>query len=294
MANKLWVGGSSGAPGDWDTAANWSPSGVPEDDDNVTLKNSSQDIDEGLDQSAVRLAVLNIEQSYTGKITDTDDAFLQISADEINIGLNTGVGSPTGSQKIKLALGTNASGEDVPIVNVFNTGTPDPSTYLPAVELTGEFNLNVRKGSVGGALGIGETATIAELRTSYVTNKETDVSLTLGSGVTLIDFIQTGGTNVIRCGVTTLEVILGTLTSEGSGAIGTVDMNGGVFKPHSTGTITTMNLDSGHANFLGSTSERTVTTLNISGDGQLSVNPELVTIGTLAIAETVVIRASGV
>jgi hypothetical protein len=36
-ATKTWVGGSSGHETDWNTAANWSPSGVPAGGDDVTI-----------------------------------------------------------------------------------------------------------------------------------------------------------------------------------------------------------------------------------------------------------------
>lgn len=291
MANKLWVGGASAAAGDWSEASNWSPSGVPEANDNVTLRDNSQDIDDGLDQSAIRLATLNIEQSYTGKI----ETALQIQADTINIGQNfLSSQSPAGSSKLVLALGTNGSGEDVPVVNIYNSGTPSSSTNKPAIELTGEFNLNVRKGSVGCALGIGETAVIASLQTGYVTSAETDVKLFLGSGVTLSSFTQIGGTNIIQCGLSTLEVILGTLTIEGSGAIGTIALKGGNIKPHSTGAITTLTITNGHANFLGSSNARTVSTLNISGAGQISLDPDVVTISTFNVADACSLRASSI
>ena len=34
---KTWVGGDSDKPTDWDTAANWSPSGVPTSSDEVVI-----------------------------------------------------------------------------------------------------------------------------------------------------------------------------------------------------------------------------------------------------------------
>jgi hypothetical protein len=46
MATKLWVGTDSGNEGDYSTAANWSPSGVPVATDDVILANSSGCIDQ--------------------------------------------------------------------------------------------------------------------------------------------------------------------------------------------------------------------------------------------------------
>ncbi|MGP1601772.1 MAG: hypothetical protein ACTTHA_05950, partial [Treponema sp.] len=40
-ATKTWVGGDSSKPTDWDTAANWSPSGVPGTGDDVTINTPS-------------------------------------------------------------------------------------------------------------------------------------------------------------------------------------------------------------------------------------------------------------
>ena len=48
MATKIWVGTDSGNEGDINTAANWSPSGVPVATDDVYFENSSQSVTDGL------------------------------------------------------------------------------------------------------------------------------------------------------------------------------------------------------------------------------------------------------
>ena len=64
MANKTWVG----TTGAWDTAGNWSPSGVPTSSDDVFFTSGSQSVTSGLSQGAVTLASLRIGPGYTGDI----------------------------------------------------------------------------------------------------------------------------------------------------------------------------------------------------------------------------------
>ena len=64
MATKTWVGTDSGNQGDYGTAANWSPSGVPLAADNVIIANSSQDITGTLD-----LSTNNSDLNVSGSVT---------------------------------------------------------------------------------------------------------------------------------------------------------------------------------------------------------------------------------
>ncbi len=85
MAKKIWVGGDVGNEGDYATAANWSPSGVPIAADDVVIAPGSEDIDDGLNQSAVALTSLAIASGYTGTIGSGTTAYLQIAATTITL-----------------------------------------------------------------------------------------------------------------------------------------------------------------------------------------------------------------
>ena len=271
MANKLWVG--TDTAGDWSVAANWSPAGVPGAADAVILTDSSQDVDAGLDQSAIVLASLTIDQSYTGDI-GTSAAYLQIDTAILNIGQHYGAGSPSGSGRIKIDLDDTAC-----VATIYNSGTSTdnkPAILLIANQAT--TTIEVRKGSVGIAYLPFETTTIATIKTNYLTQKNTDADVHIGSGVTLTTLSMAGGTVDLLCAATTVTAEDGILTIGGSGAITTVNASGATIYANSTGTITTMNITGGTVDFRRSQVAKTVTTLKLDAPGIVKYDPAVVTL----------------
>jgi len=96
---------ANSGPNNWDVAANWNNNTAPVTSDTVYISDTDVSILYGLDQSAVTLAALHIEQTFTGFIglprTNTDgtssyfeyrDSYLQIGATLLNIGDKEGDG----------------------------------------------------------------------------------------------------------------------------------------------------------------------------------------------------------
>lgn len=273
MANKIWVGTDSGNEGDWSVAANWSPSGVPASSDDVFFEDSSQDVTAGFNQSAVALSSLNIDASFTGKIGDAS-SYLQIGTSELNIGMHNGPGSPAGSGRIKIDLGSTAC-----TAVIYNAGT-SVDDYKPTVRLkanSASTTIEVRKGKVGAAYDTGETSTIGTISVSYDNSKTTDADVFIGDGVTLTNLNQIGGECVCESGVTTINVEDGTLTLYGSGAITTCNVKGGDVYPNSTGTISTLDVTGGNVDFTKCRSARTVSTAKIGSGGAIKYDPSVVT-----------------
>lgn len=84
---------ASAGPNDWNTAANWSGSAVPIDEDLVNFTDGSFDVLYGLDQSAVELRQLTVASGYRGNI-GTATAPLKIDTDPA---------SGSGSESLELA-----------------------------------------------------------------------------------------------------------------------------------------------------------------------------------------------
>ena len=275
MATKIWVGTDTGNEGDVATAANWSPSGVPTTADDVVFENSSQSVTEGFNQSTTVLSSLSIAQSYTGAIGDSDE-YLEFGASAVKIGHHYGTGSPAGSGRIKLDLGTASS-----VVTVLNSGTPTDANKntirLKAVSSSTE--VHITKGSVGIASdATGETSTVKTIHIGYDTNKKNDADLNVGPGVGLTNFYKTGGESLLGCAATLVEVSGGELTTYGSGAVATMTVTGGSVESNSTGTITALNVSGGAVDFTKSPAARTVTTVKLEAGGQLSYEPDVLTI----------------
>jgi len=287
---KIWVGTNSGHEGDWATAANWSPSGVPASTDNVYLENSSQSVLVGLDQSAVALGSLNIAQSFTGAI-GTAAAYLQISATLVNIGYHFGPGEAAGSSLLKLDLGTTAA-----TIIVFNGGI-SADTTRPAIRLkyvNAATTLEVRKGEVGVAIETGEVSTGSVINVGYVNNIEGDANVYIGSGVTLATLTKKGGFAMLRSAATAVVNYAGELITEGSGAIATLTAKGGNVISNSTGTITNcLSNEKGTIDFTKSAQPRTVTNCTIDDEGSIKADPAVITFTNKVIfTKPVILRAS--
>ena len=288
--NKLWVG-NGGTLGDWNVAANWSPSGVPVDTDHVLFENSAISATATLDQSAVTLGSLTIDQSFTGRI-GTSTTYLQVGATVVTIGEHTGYGTPNGSDLLKINLGAVAS-----TVTVHNTNTTSADTDRPPVRLL--FNeatsvLTVRKGSVGVAVNSDfEASSLATINIDYVNNIQSDAKVNIGTGVTLVTLAKTGGECWLSSAATTITNRAGDLKLDGTGAYTTINIYGGLIVSNSTGTITTLNAFGGTVDFLQQSAARTLTTLNQygrQGGSIVQYDPSVLTVtNKVAPADRVVV-----
>jgi len=274
MATKIWVGTDTGNEGDYGTAANWDPAGVPGAGDDVYLTNSAQNIDDTLDQSAIVLGSFNQNQDYTGEI-GTTSAYLQIAAAIVNIGFHAGAGTPSGSPNSKIDLGAGTAA----MVTVHNTGSSnvDNRAALRFIAANAGTKFDIKKGSVSFAAEPDETSTIGEITPSFLNSKTGDAKVEIGAGVTLSTLRAAGGDTKCYSAVTTISAYAGTVTTEGSGAVTTINAGGGTVISNSSGTVTTVNGDAGLVDFTRSNTARTVTTVNANG-AQIDYDPDILTI----------------
>lgn len=276
MATKIWTGASSGA---WGTAGNWS-GGVPENGDDVYFLNNAVAVTSGLDQSAVTVASLHIEQSYTGSI-GTATEYLAIGATNVYIGEHYGSGTPSGSGRLKLDLRAACTS-----FNVYNSASTATDTYLAPIQVISGANaittLAVNKGKVGFCVGSpSETATITTANIGYDTSINNDAVVEFGVGCTLTTLNKTGGDVVLRGlvttinndggelttattdNITTLAIRGGTVTLVNLGTVTTYTIEGGTCYLDKHGAITTSNCNGGVSDWIRTRNARTVTTLNI-------------------------------
>lgn len=276
MATRTWTGAVSG---NWGTAGNWLEAAVPETGDDVYFRLNAIDVTEGLDQSAVRLASLRIEQTYTGKI-GTASAYLRIGAALVVVGEYHGPANPSGSPRLKLDL-VHVDQEAGPVVEVFRTGSTRADTHLPPLRLLlndADATLYVRRGEVGVAVdGAAETAVLDELIESYLESRETDAQVVLGPGVTWATIDKTGGRLVVQSGGTLLRNAGGQALVAGEGAIDTLRIEDGTVYPESLGTITLLECRGGLTDLYLSRRPRTVTETKLWPGAMLRYDPAVVT-----------------
>ena len=185
MATKTWLGNDAGNIGDWDTADNWNPSGVPIAADDVIFANNSQDVLDGLDQSAIALATLTIDQSYTGNIGNAQDSFLQVGAVILEIGQIRGTGTQTGSKRLNIDLGTTTASE----VTVYNSATRGIDPNRSPIRLRA-VNASTNITTFGGSLALSDDSSNSSTIGNFTCNAG---SVSIGESVTLTNFTQKAG-----------------------------------------------------------------------------------------------------
>lgn len=288
---------ANSCPADWSVAANWSGGAVPVNGDDVTIDNTySGNIAWGLAQSAVTLNSLTISKSWTGLLglntsvfTTTADgnttvatineyrqAYLAISStNPMSVGASAQiVGTASGSGRIMIDIGSVAS-QTVQILGTKSTATDSgkPAVRILANSASATILVRSSPGGVGLAMDKPtETTTIGSL---YVSDVSTASKVISGSGVTWTTWEQTGGQNVIQSAGTTLNAKGGTVSTEGSGALTTINAyTGSTVTSNSSGTITNLNLYGGTVDFTRSSKARTVTNTNWQKDSSATLKAD--------------------
>ncbi len=237
---------ASTGPNDWSVAANWVGAAVPVNSDDVFI-DGTVDILYGLAQSAVTLTSLSIAGSYTGNIGNplyNPNGYYEYRKTRLEIGASTtnvGKGAGAGSGRIRLSLGAVTTA-----INVYNTGAAlDPFGALDVQGNGGNtYTCNLFKGSVAFASEPSQVAVLV-INQGFQTNQAGDVTLYLGSGVTLTTMAQSGGTVTMYAGATTYSMLAGSVTVIGTGAFTTLTIEGGSVSYQSSGTITTLKVGTG-------------------------------------------------
>ena len=292
-------------PCDISVTSNWSGGAIPAGNDTAILKDSSVSLLYGLNQSGVALDNLWIHQSFTGKIglpkfkfaTDATGSTFNATVEEyrsdflqyevtqadgrLEIGQNLSQGSPAGSGRIKIDLGSNPG-----TVVIHNTAAQSADSGLPCVRLKANDAatiIYIRKAPGGVGIGTdtpGETATVARVSVEDVS---TSSRVFVGRGVTMTTFEQSGGVNLIEGSagtVTTVEVNGGQLTIDGAFTITALNINAGTVVSTNTTTITAATLRGGVLDMQRSNIARTITTLNHYPNSVFKTDSDVITVTT--------------
>jgi trimeric autotransporter adhesin len=275
-------------PNDWANGANWSTGSAPAAGDDVYFSTGTVPVLYNLTQSSITLDSLNVAQSYTGTIglpAYNSKGYREYRTMELQIGattMNIGTGSSgSGSGRIRLNTGSVAG-----TLNVYNTGQPldvgNPSLIWHGTNSSNVVNLT--RANIGVAFFPGDAASMTTLRTGYVANKNSDVTLTVGAGASISTLDMNGGTVTINNGATTATVSAGTLTVLGSGGITTLTADGGSVVYNATGTLgTAIVSESGSLDFSQDPRPKTVTNpIQLYGDNATLNDPNQV-VGSLVV-----------
>lgn len=247
MAVRYWTNG--GADNSWATAGNWSGGAVPVNGDDVVFsgQSSNANVTGGLNQSAVALHSLTIDETYAGQIGVDAATYLQI---DITNGTNPAlrIGGASAFAFYWKGSATNISGDSASTNRL----------YLKGGTFTG---LGLRRGTY--TILTGTTITTAVVL--YGTNISSDVSLSVDSGSTLTTWHNLGGAVTLNSIPTTLHVVGGAVTQSTAGTITTLTQNGGTFTWKDGSTITTLNGNAGTFDATDVYNSATITNCYVNG-----------------------------
>lgn len=231
----------------WSEPTNWVSGSVPVTGDSVYLRNFSGNITDGLAQSGVTLALLDIDSTFTGQIGRPDTNTLVIGGTSyaeyrptfLAIGatlLNIGRGSGSCSNMIRINCGSVQT-----TATVYNTANPTSQGGI-AFDFLGTHAsnvLNVYNGNYGVAAKPGSTSTVLSSQIGSGKNVSSTVQGVYGDGCTLGTVLQYSGQIQIRNGLTTLTMEGGTATLLGTAGVTTLTNNAGTVNYGTSGTCTT-------------------------------------------------------
>lgn len=257
-------------PNFWSVAGNWDTGTVPVTGDAVILEDSAVGIYYGFAQSAVTLASLTINASFTGQLgleatnKDTSASYPEYRATYLAIGATLctiGAGSGPGAGLIKINFGT------VQTTCVIHGSGSAIETNVEPIQLKGTHasnSISVFEGVVAIAGYGGDVATVANLQVGFDESQSSDAVVRCGVGTTLTTIKQTGGTLEINSAATTITKTNGTLTVNGAGGLTTLTDDAGTTFWRSTGTLATVTVGN-DAVLTGEGDQRTktITTANL-------------------------------
>ena len=241
---------ANSGPNDVGLAANYSGGALPINGDTLDIENTTSSLLYHLDAlSGVTLAALYVNASFTGQIGlpkvnakgyyEYRPDYLEVGATSVYVGRG---GSGTGSGRLKIATGAVQT-------TLYLDGTGNTvETGVPALLWTGTHASNAlyaTKGSLGLAFFAGETATLATMDVGFQTNRNGDVTIQAGTGLSWTTLNQTGGSVTLASGGTTVSQTGGTLVErEGNLTTANVKDDRGsqpTFVYNGAGTIGTLN-----------------------------------------------------
>jgi hypothetical protein len=274
---------ANAGPYDYNLTGNWLGGILPVDGDDVYIDSI---VKYGLAHSDIQPAYLKItKQAGQYPAAGQLPAYLALGAAIADIDL--AAGGP-----VLLDTGTDGS-----VITVINTPASavagQPVVWIKANAAT--TNITIRKGVVGVGWGDGETTTIHNVTALYTTQKTSDATVWVGSGVTIggsTPVVTHNGIMVLRCAAATVNSEDGNLTTEGTGAITALTIKRSSVISNSTGTVTTASIEGpGVLDTTKSNAARTITTVHMHAGATFKRNAAITVTNPITFDESVILTA---
>lgn len=306
---------ASSGPNDWSTIANWytalgtPSSALPTSGDTVIFANNAVNVCWGLATGVTGVALIRVEQSYSGKIglnflafaTSSDGTavnnsypeyrplYAAIGCASLRIGDSSAIGSASGSGRLMFDLGSTTTNT----TEIVNTSSSSADSNRPVVRLlyaksASALNVRIAPGGIGVCSEVpGETSTLGTI--SIIDSTSTSKVVT-GLGITLTTWNQNGGNNVLQSNqaLSTINVNGGALRIEGAASGFDLFAYGGNTSLNSTGSLSSIDIIGGNVSGLGSSVSRTWSLVQIYGGtgGSVALDVKVITITSLVIVES--------
>ena len=255
MADKIFLGAGA-IPGDYCATDNWKGGVIPATGDDVFFNSLSAavDVNAGLNQSAVVIGSITIDNGFEGTI-GTSTTFLQVASPLITIGGDEG----NGSQRINIDAGSGTA-STINVLDIGSTGADQNFSpcRLKANNASTVIQINGETSNVSIIDEDDATGTIATIDIILAS------TVFIGAGCTFTTLNVLEGTTEVGEAQGTINVSEGTITLKGTTAITAVVQTGGTVIWNSTGTITAYTGRSGLLDTTDSALARTITTLTKS------------------------------
>lgn len=241
---------------------NWSQDDAPDTGDDLIFEPGSVSLKYGLNISSIALTDFKVLKGMTGDFGRFEFGqyhYFRIDPDSFDF--------RGGGAMSLFDIGTAA-------IDIYVEGYGSAQTigrWPFAIKGSAIATATFAKGTCAIAPFDADTATVTTAVCGLLENPQSDVDLTIGSGVTLTTLNVAAGKCTLKCAGTTVNVYKGGIcTTEGTGAITTVNVyEGATFYPKSTGTITTLNVW-GTVDFTRNLAAKTVSTLALKKGGKVT------------------------
>jgi hypothetical protein len=233
-------------PNFFDNSQNWSGGSAPANSDTLVFDNGSIDCCYNINSSLTGVT-LNINPGYSGKIglpfinSSGSVTYAEYRTTSLTLAGGTAVINAPNINQCNLAFGANTTS-----IRVLSTGQR-LSSQIPVVLITGgngSSELDVSKGDVATAFYQGTTANFPVIKTGYIANALTDVTLLCGSGTTLATITKNGGNVTVSANATMInqDISGGNVTLTDSVTATTINVYAGTLNLNTVGTVGTINL----------------------------------------------------
>src|SRR6185437_1113966 len=195
-------------PNDFANAQNWSGGVAPVNGDTLVFDNGSVACLFNLSTTLTGITVI-VNPGFTGTIglplinTNSPTSYAEYRTTSLTLVGGTATINGPALQRFNIAFGANTS-----TVRIMGTGSR-LDRYTPVVLITGgngSSELDMTKGDAGLAFYLGTTANFPTIKTGFLNNATTDVSLICGPGTTLGTISQNGGNITFQSAATTANL----------------------------------------------------------------------------------------